>query len=166
MGNDDRRGRWNDVILQHFLLFYPTVFSRKQNPLTCPLFIHDSHCHLLNIRLLLDPQSTMGFSPLLITILLASSAAAKICKNVEVPFNVSARTGTFNIPTPISNSDATTFIQNLTRQGQNFTQKVLAGYKTTAGTYYISTQFCTPNEGLPQDATAQILTHGLGFDKR
>ena len=101
----------------------------------------------------------MGHTSLLVTVLLAGSAAAKIWKNVEVPLNVSARTGIFNIPTPISNSDAITFVQNLT-------QKALAGYKTTAGTYHISTQFCTPSEGLPQYSTAQILTHGFGFDKR
>ena len=96
---------------------------------------------------------------------LVNSAAAKICQNITVPLNITSRTGVFDIAPLISNADATTFIQNLTRQGENFTEIALSGYNTTARTYKISTQFCMPSEMAANDPTAQILSHGLGFDK-
>lgn len=103
--------------------------------------------------------------PLLSLALLASSAAAKKCVNITVPVDISARTGVFNIKTPTTNLEATTFIQNITQQGRNFTDLVLTGYKTTAGTYNISTQYCTPSVNNVKNPTVQILTHGIGFDK-
>lgn len=98
-------------------------------------------------------------------VLLVGFSDAKICKNITIPVKLSASTAVFNLPPLISNPDATTFIQNLTQPGQNFTDVVLAGYKTTAGLYNIRTEFCSPSEALSQDPTVQILTHGLGFDK-
>lgn len=97
--------------------------------------------------------------------LLASSAAAKKCMNMTVPVDISARTGVFDITVPKTNLEATTFIQNFTQQGRNFTDLVLTGYKTTAGTYNISTQFCVPSENNVTNPTVQVLTHGIGFDK-
>ena len=97
---------------------------------------------------------------------LIGAVAARICKDINIQLNITAQTGIFDIPTLVTNSDATTFIQNVTQQGRNFTEIALAGYKTTAGTYCISTHFCAPSEDLPADPTVQILTHGLGFDKR
>ena len=98
--------------------------------------------------------------------LVTSIASAKMCNDMTVQLNLTARTGVFDIPNLISNSDATTFVQNLTQLGQNFTEVALTGYETTAGLYSISTQFCTPTGNLPQNPTIQILTHGVGFDKR
>ena len=97
----------------------------------------------------------------------AASAAAKFCTNLTVPVTISARTGVFNISVPQTNSDATAFIQNQTQQGRNFTQTALAGYATTASTYDISAQFCTPDDidTLKTLPTLQVLTHGIGFDK-
>ena len=103
--------------------------------------------------------------PITTVALLASSAAAKHCINATVPVDVSARTAVFDLPIPQSNSDATAFIQNLAQQGRNFTDVALTGYKTTAGTYKISTQFCVPSVNNVSNPTLQILTHGLGFDK-
>ena len=97
--------------------------------------------------------------------LLIGSTAAKICQNITVPVDISARTGIFDLPIPQSNSDATAFIQNLTQQGRNFTDVALTGYQTTAGRYQISTQFCVPSENAVSNPTLQILTHGIGFDK-
>ena len=101
----------------------------------------------------------------LVVIVLAGSAAAKTCVNTTVPVTVSARTGVFNIAVPQTNLDATSFIQNDTQQGRNFTETALSGYATTAGTYDISAEFCMPSSMNMTKSTVQILTHGIGFDK-
>ena len=100
-------------------------------------------------------------------VVLAGSAAAKTCINMTVPVTISARTGVFNIAVPQTNLDATTFAQNQTQQGRNFTQTALSGYATTAGTYNISAQYCMPSSmnASTTESTVQILTHGIGFDK-
>lgn len=100
-------------------------------------------------------------------VLLAGSAAAKTCMNMSVPVTISARTGVFDIAVPQTNLDATTFAQNQTQQGRNFTETILSGYATTAGTYNISAQFCMPSSmnATMTKPTIQILTHGIGFDK-
>ena len=97
--------------------------------------------------------------------LLAITAAAKKCTNITVPIDISARTAVFDLPVPQTNSDATAFIQDLTRQGRNFTELILSGYQNTAGKYEISTQFCVPSGNNVSHPTLQILTHGIGFDK-
>lgn len=98
--------------------------------------------------------------------LLAAPAAAKQCMNMSVPVTIEARTGIFgNTINPITNVEATTFIQNQTQQGRNYTEVALTGYQTTAGTYHISAEFCQPDGAPAKDPTVQILTHGIGFDK-
>lgn len=100
----------------------------------------------------------------LAVVVIAGSAAAKTCMNMSVPVTISARTGVFDIAVPQTNLDATTFAQNQTQQGRNFTETALSGYATTAGTYNISAEFCTPSS-TNTTTTVQILTHGIGFDK-
>jgi len=104
---------------------------------------------------------------LLSTALLAGSAAAKQCLNFTVPVTISARTGVFgNSATIESSLDATTFAQNLTQQGQNYTDRALTGYRTTAGTYNISAKYCVPSFSNASSINAiQLMTHGIGFDK-
>ena len=97
--------------------------------------------------------------------ILSTTVAAKTCVNLTVPVDISARNGVFNIAVPETPLDSTTFIQNLTQQGRNFTQTALTGYATVSGKYDISAQFCTPGETLSPCSTLQILTHGIGFDK-
>lgn len=99
---------------------------------------------------------------------LVSLAAGKTCHNFTIPVNISARTGIFdNIATPQTNLDATTFILNVTRQGQNFSAIGLTGYQTTSGVYNISARFCIPSGQFATlaDPTVQVLIHGIGFDK-
>lgn len=68
----------------------------------------------------------------------AGSASAKSCLNFTVPVNISARTGVFgNSATIETNLDPTTFIQNMTRQGGNYSAEALTGYATTSGSYNI-----------------------------
>lgn len=98
-------------------------------------------------------------------VLLTGLAAAKVCTNVTVPVDTSARTGVFDVANLQTNLDATTFIQNLTRPGRNFSEVALSEYTTTSGKYNISTQFCVPSTSNLTNATVQVLTHGVGFDK-
>ena len=98
--------------------------------------------------------------------LLSGLAAAKKCMNATVPVDVYARTGVFgNIEVPQTNPEATAFIQALAQQGRNYTAVGLTGYATTAKTYDISAQFCTPDNPQGSNPTVQVLTHGIGFDK-
>lgn len=94
---------------------------------------------------------------------LAGVAVARNCVNLTVPIDISSRNGVFNNAVPQSNLDATTFIQNVTQQGRNFTDTALSGYATVTGSYEISAEFCVPSEGA--SSTVQMLTHGIGFDK-
>jgi len=99
--------------------------------------------------------------------LLVGSSSARTCTNITVPVDISARTAVFgNIDVPVGPLDSTTFIQNVTRQGGNFTAQALSGYNTTSGTYNISAKYCVPDgANATWPSTIQVLTHGIGFDK-
>ena len=101
----------------------------------------------------------------LIPALLATCATAKICTNIRVPVDLSARQAVFDLAIPQTNSDVPDFVLNVTRQGGNFTNDVLTGYNTTTGSYNISAQFCVPDSDNSTNPVLQILTHGIGFDK-
>ncbi|KAK8181597.1 Alpha/Beta hydrolase protein [Phyllosticta capitalensis] len=95
----------------------------------------------------------------------AVAASEKTCLNQTVPVTISARNGNFSLAAPTNNIDAAAFVQNLSRQGQNYSSAVLNGYNTVSGTYNISTQFCYDNARSGVNVPLQILTHGIGFDK-
>ncbi|KAL0257470.1 hypothetical protein SLS55_008283 [Diplodia seriata] len=98
--------------------------------------------------------------------LVSVASAAKQCLNQTVPVDVESRNAVFDANTiPHSNIDVTWFIQNLTRNGHNFTDEALTGYHTVSGTYNISTQYCWDDQTASDNTTLQILTHGIGFDK-
>ncbi|KJZ70389.1 hypothetical protein HIM_10233 [Hirsutella minnesotensis 3608] len=94
---------------------------------------------------------------------LASAAVAKHCQNITVPLTISARNGVFNMETPKTEIQVTNFILDLTAQGQNYTAKVITGYKTITGKYKLATTYCEPDKG--RSDKLQILTHGIGFDR-
>lgn len=97
---------------------------------------------------------------------LAGYASAKQCMNISVPVTIKSRNAVFGgMALPVTDLDATTFIQNVTRQGQNFTATALTDYADVSGTYNISTQFCVPSVNNASKPTVQVLTHGIGFDK-
>lgn len=98
--------------------------------------------------------------------LVSVASAAKQCLNQTVPVDIESRNAVFDTNTiPHSNIDVTWFIQNMTRQGHNFTDEALTGYNTIRGTYNISTQYCWDDQTTSDSPTLQILTHGIGFDK-
>ena len=88
--------------------------------------------------------------------------------NLSVPVTIKSRNAVFGgMSLPVTDLDATTFIQNVTQQGQNFTATALTDYADVSGTYNISTQFCVPGSITSSNdtPTVQILIHGIGFDK-
>lgn len=90
----------------------------------------------------------------------AAAAAAKVCVNITVPMNVTARNAVFNgWDVPQTNLDATTFAMNGSRQGHNGSAEALTGYADVSGSYKLSVKYCTPNNG-SQSSIIQLLTHG------
>ena len=104
--------------------------------------------------------------PVFSVLALAGLASAKKCMNMSVPVTIKSRNAVFGgTALPVTALDATTFLQNMTQQGRNFTADALTGYADVSGTYNISTQFCVPSVNNVSNPTVQVLTHGIGFDK-
>lgn len=82
-----------------------------------------------------------------------------------IPVSISARQGVFDVSALKHNLDATTFNQNLTSIRGNFTETALAGYADVTGNYFISAQYCRPDNPKDANGVVQLLTHGIGFDK-
>ena len=145
----------NELPISALSFVLPTT-SRHISPVQVPLFLFAQFTGMYSLRL-----------AMLAIPLAAAVVTARSCLDLTIPVDISARTGVFNIAVPQTNLDATTFIQNLTQQGRNFTEMALTGYKTTRGSYNISAMLCVPSSGLNSTApsTVQVLTHGVGFDK-
>nr|XP_036576385.1 uncharacterized protein CTRU02_13590 [Colletotrichum truncatum]KAF6783123.1 hypothetical protein CTRU02_13590 [Colletotrichum truncatum] len=93
----------------------------------------------------------------------AALAAARVCHDLTIEVEISARNGVFNISTPTTNIDATNFLLGLSKQGSNFTAQHLQDYATVGGTYQLASTYCEPDSG--PGRVLQILTHGIGFDR-
>jgi hypothetical protein len=97
----------------------------------------------------------------------AEVASAKTCYDMTVQVPVTARNGVFDkISTPQTNIDATAFALHASTQAANVTADALSGYATVSGLYDISAQYCMPDNVGDSAHVLQILTHGMGFDKR
>ncbi|KAF2192372.1 hypothetical protein K469DRAFT_553285 [Zopfia rhizophila CBS 207.26] len=103
----------------------------------------------------------LRFTPFL---LLRGFAAAKTCTNLTIPVNIESRQGLFKTIPFEGNLDATTFSQEFTNIGQNYSNVLLKDYQTVRGQYKISAKFCHPDNGTTS-SVVQVLTHGIGFDK-
>lgn len=105
-----------------------------------------------------------GFLTVAALTALTSVTNAANCQNLTIPVSVSARNGVFNLANPATNIDSIDFSLDLSRQGHNLTQELLAGYNTVSGNYEIAATYCEPDSG--PGKVVQILTHGIGFDRR
>ncbi|KAF9878941.1 hypothetical protein CkaCkLH20_03841 [Colletotrichum karsti] len=93
----------------------------------------------------------------------AAVASARVCQNITVEVEITARNGVFNISAPETNVDVTDFTLDLAKQGGNLTAQVLTDYANVGGTYQLASTYCEPDSG--PGNTIQILTHGIGFDR-
>lgn len=88
-------------------------------------------------------------------------ASAKTCLNVTVPVYIDARQGMYDVPAINSNFDAVTFVLNVTKQGENFTETALTGFQNVRGFYNISAKYCRPDNTSSVSPTVQVLSHGM-----
>lgn len=95
---------------------------------------------------------------------LSSVASAAQCQNITIPVSISARNGVFNQTNPTNAIESTNFALRMARQGNNYTAESLTGYATVSGSYEIEATYCQPSSGAGK--VLQILTHGIGFDRR
>jgi hypothetical protein len=79
---------------------------------------------------------------------------------------LSATQDVFNIAIPHTNSQVVDFVLNVTQQGRGFTSVAMTGTQTITKTYNISARFCKPSVDTSANPTVQVLTHGIGFDKK
>ncbi|KAJ0341597.1 hypothetical protein COL922a_002036 [Colletotrichum nupharicola] len=93
----------------------------------------------------------------------AALASAKMCKNITVEVDISARNAVFDLEAPKTNVEVTNFLLNLSQQGANYTATALKDYADVSGTYQLASTYCEPDAG--PGAVIQILTHGVGFDR-
>ncbi|TDZ67917.1 hypothetical protein CTRI78_v002495 [Colletotrichum trifolii] len=98
-----------------------------------------------------------------VQIAFASLAAARICQNLTVEVDITARNGVFNVSAPDTNVDVTNIMLGLAQQGNNYSSDHLEGYADVGGKYQLATTYCEPKSG--PGGTIQILTHGIGFDR-
>lgn len=107
-------------------------------------------------------------SILVAIVVMASNAYAhsRSCINLTIPVHLSSRNGIFNVPTPQTDIDVTNFMLEYSQQGHNLTAERLMGYRTVSGSYHIAAEFCMPREDYGKEPTVQVLTHGIGFDRR
>lgn len=98
-----------------------------------------------------------------ITLCLAATAAARKCRDIVVPVHISARNGVFDVAPPATNIEATDFILDNLRQGHDYANETLTGYRNVSGTYKLQTTYCEPDSG--PSGTVQLLTHGIAFDR-
>ncbi|KJZ76374.1 hypothetical protein HIM_04103 [Hirsutella minnesotensis 3608] len=94
---------------------------------------------------------------------LVAARNGKRCKNIAIPFYLTARNVVFNTHIPNSQIEVTNFMLDLTRHGRNLTNELMTGYRQVSGVYELSTTYCEPKSG--PGSRLQILTHGIGFDR-
>lgn len=95
---------------------------------------------------------------------LTTVASAANCQNITIPVSISARNGVFNQTNPTNQIEVTNFALRMARQGDNYTMESLTGYATVSGNFDIEATYCQPSAG--PGKVLQILTHGIGFDRR
>lgn len=97
-------------------------------------------------------------------LLLASVVAARQCSVFQIPIDISSRQGLFKEVPVENNLDVGGFATHFNEYQKNYSATLLEGYQTLQGSYEISAQYCCPDSG--SSGAIQLLTHGIGFDKR
>jgi hypothetical protein len=97
-------------------------------------------------------------------LLFAGFAVARTCSNLTIPVSISSRQGLFANVSAEGNLDTGAFSAAFTQIGRNYSETLLEGYQTVTGDYSIAATFCQPDAG--SGSTVQLLSHGIGFDRR
>ncbi|KAK9424451.1 putative Alpha/Beta hydrolase protein [Seiridium unicorne] len=90
------------------------------------------------------------------------TSAQRHCKNITIPVTISAENTPVNGPAPLTDVDVTNILLNSAtaiRDQLQSTETVMV-----SGSYNLSATLCDPESG-PSEVL-QILTHGIGFDRR
>ena len=85
------------------------------------------------------------------------------CINVTIPVTISAESLTLAFPPFQNGYQAEAFIEEVVKRDPS--SSPVSGTKNVTETFSISAQYCVPDTQ-KKSKTVQILTHGLGFDKR
>lgn len=95
--------------------------------------------------------------------LFVAHATAKQCQTINIPVEISSRQGVFKEVPVESNLDVGGFATRFTQFQFNYSAELFTGFQTLEKSIEISAQYCTPDGG--SKGIAQVLTHGIGFDK-
>lgn len=90
-------------------------------------------------------------------------AAAKQCQTLSIPVDISSRQGVYKEVPVENNLDVSAFWTRFNEYQYNYTAALQTGFQTLQKSIQISAQYCTPDGG--SKGVAQILSHGIGFDK-
>jgi|SRR5690242_137624 len=90
-------------------------------------------------------------------------AAARQCQTLSIPVDITSRQGIFRKVPVEGNLDVGAFATRYNQISFNYTAELLTGFQTLQKSIEISAQYCKPDAG--GNGIAQILTHGIGFDK-
>ncbi|KAK6062625.1 hypothetical protein SCUP515_13180 [Seiridium cupressi] len=90
------------------------------------------------------------------------SSAQRSCKNITIPVTISAENTPVNEPAPLTDVDVTNILLNSVKAIRDQLQSTET--VTVSGSYNLSSTLCDPESG--PSGVLQILTHGIGFDRR
>ena len=91
------------------------------------------------------------------------AAEARQCQNITVPVDLTAQNAVLNVAVPASQVEVTSFVLGVLksiRDGPGTPPELT----TISGHYELATTYCEPDAGA--SSVLQILTHGIGFDRR
>lgn len=95
--------------------------------------------------------------------LLSGYVTAKQCQTLSIPVDISSRQGVFTEVPVENNLDVSGFATRFNQFQYNYSAALFTGFQTLQKSIAISAQYCTPDGG--SNGIAQILSHGIGFDK-
>jgi hypothetical protein len=90
-------------------------------------------------------------------------AAAKHCQTLSIPVDISSRQGIFKEVPVEGNLDVSGFATRFNEYQYNYSAALFTGFQNLQKSIKISAQYCTPDGG--SKGVAQVLSHGIGFDK-
>jgi hypothetical protein len=90
-------------------------------------------------------------------------AAAKQCETLSIPVDISSRQGVYREVPVVGNLDVSGFATRFNEYQYNYSASLFTGFQTLQKSIKISAQYCTPDGG--SKGIAQVLSHGIGFDK-